>query len=61
MRIRQIGPSDPLFDKPYEASESASVPAWDKAAPTAAPATGLSRFIKSKKKVPALLGGKRSS
>jgi ATP-dependent RNA helicase RhlE len=58
---RRQAPSDPLFDKPYEASDPGSVPAWDKAAPTAAPATGLSRFIKSKKKVPALLGGKRSS
>ena len=51
-------PADPFFDKPYEPSPNAAAPAWEKGEP-AAPATGsgLSRFIKPKRKVAMLLGG----
>ena len=54
-------PSDPLFDKPYEPDPNAD-PVWEgKSSSTAAPAassgSGLSRFIKPKRKVAALLGG----
>lgn len=53
-------PADPFFDKPYEPSASAEPAAWE--AKDAAPAAstgggGLSRFIKPKRKVAALLGG----
>jgi superfamily II DNA/RNA helicase len=50
--------SDPFFDKPYEADPNAS-PGWEggPAAP-AAPASGLSRSIKHKRKVATILGGK---
>ncbi|MBP7503751.1 MAG: DEAD/DEAH box helicase, partial [Aquabacterium sp.] len=53
--------SDPFFDKPYEADPSAD-PAWEtkSAAGQVAPAgggSGLSRFLKPKRKVAALLGG----
>jgi superfamily II DNA/RNA helicase len=48
--------SDPLFDQPYEPDLSAD-PAWEKKS-AQPPATGLSRFIKPKRKVAALLGGK---
>ena len=52
-------PADPFFDKPYEPSASAEPAAWEaKDASPAAPAgSGLSRFIKPKRKVAALLGG----
>ncbi len=50
-------PSDPFFNQPYEAQADAE-PAWEKPAQTAAPSTGLSKYIKSKKKVASLLGGK---
>ncbi|MBI5924839.1 MAG: DEAD/DEAH box helicase [Aquabacterium sp.] len=52
-------PSDPFFDKPYEPDPSAD-PVWEDKAAAATPAsgaTGLSRFIKPKRKVAALLGG----
>ncbi|RZL10868.1 MAG: DEAD/DEAH box helicase [Rubrivivax sp.] len=55
-------PSDPLFDKPYEPDPNAD-PVWEgKSSSPAAPAagssgSGLSRFIKPKRKVAALLGG----
>ncbi len=52
--------ADPFFDRPYEPSTGAStVPGWDKAdaGAAAAPASGLSRYIKTKRKVGALLGG----
>jgi superfamily II DNA/RNA helicase len=54
--------ADPFFDKPYEPAAGAD-PSWesgDKAAstPAPAPASGLSRFIKPKRKVGTLLGGK---
>ncbi len=52
-------PSDPFFDKPYEPSAASSEPAsWEKQDSTAVKAgAGLSRFIKPKRKVAALLGG----
>jgi ATP-dependent RNA helicase RhlE len=52
-------PADPFFDQPYEADPNAS-PVWEKAAAAApAPArAGVSRYIKPKRKVAALLGGK---
>ena len=59
-------PSDPFFDKPYEPDPSAD-PVWeDKAAATSTPntagaGTGLSRFIKPKRKVASLLGGSGTS
>ncbi len=49
-------PSDPFFDKPYEASASAAEPAWENKTP-AAP-RGMSPNIKSKKRVAALFGAK---
>jgi len=55
-------PQDPFFDKPYEPDPSAD-PVWEdkSAAPSQAAgsgaAGGLSRFIKPKRKVAALLGG----
>lgn len=53
--------ADPFFDKPYEPDPSAD-PVWEakNATPAAAPGgtgSGLSRFIKPKRKVAALLGG----
>jgi len=52
-------PADPFFDKPYEPSEAAEPASWEAkdAAAGAAAGTGLSRFIKPKRKVAALLGG----
>jgi len=54
-------PADPFFDKPYEPKASEAPADWDKddAAANAAGAagSGLSRFIKPKRKVAALLGG----
>jgi ATP-dependent RNA helicase RhlE len=56
-REPQRPPSDPFFDKPYEASAGEAEPAWEKNA--AAPASrGLSPNIKQKKKVAALFGAK---
>ena len=49
-------PSDPFFDKPYEASASAAEPAWENKTP-AAP-RGMSPNIKPKKRVAALFGAK---
>ena len=49
-------PSDPFFDKPYEASSTTAEPAWERKAP-AAP-RGLSPNIKPKKRVAALFGAK---
>jgi superfamily II DNA/RNA helicase len=48
-------PRDPLFDQPYEENTSAS-PAWEKAPlEPASPRGGLSRYIKPKRKLAALL------
>jgi len=57
---RSAAPADPLFDRPYEPSGSGQA-AWEKgaAAPTPAPARGLSPNIRAKKKVATLLGGGR--
>ncbi|MDO8376065.1 MAG: DEAD/DEAH box helicase [Aquabacterium sp.] len=56
---RSAPPSDPLFDKPYEApAEAADKPAWEqKATMPSAPVRGLSPNIRSKRKVASLLGG----
>ncbi len=53
-------PADPFFSQPYEAAPDAAEPAWERPAPgAAAPApSGLSRYIKPKKRVASLLGGK---
>jgi len=52
-------PSDPFFDKPYEAPAQASgdKPAWEQKAAVPAPGKGLSPNIRSKRKVAMLLGG----
>ena len=53
-------PADPFFDKPYEPSAAAEPAAWetkDSVSTAAAGGNGLSRFIKPKRKVAALLGG----
>ncbi len=57
-------PSDPLFDKPYEPDPSAD-PVWENKGPASTTAgaggpssgSGLSRFIKPRRKVASLLGG----
>ncbi|MBB3282869.1 DEAD/DEAH box helicase [Mitsuaria sp. BK037] len=49
---------DPLFDKPYEVSERAEAPSWEKGG-AQAPRSGLSANIKPKKKVAALFGAKK--
>src|SRR3990167_2497084 len=52
--------SDPFFDKPYEADPSADPALETKSAAGQAPpagGSGLSRFLKPKRKVAALLGG----
>ena len=55
-REPQRPPSDPFFDRPYEASATAGEPAWEqRAAPVG---RGLSSNIKPKKKVAALFGAK---
>ncbi|TDP81006.1 superfamily II DNA/RNA helicase [Aquabacterium commune] len=52
-------PADPFFDKPYEPSAAAEPASWETkdSVSTAAAGNGLSRFIKPKRKVAALLGG----
>jgi superfamily II DNA/RNA helicase len=50
-------PSDPFFDKPYEASATGTEPAWESKVP-AAPRS-LSPNIKPKKRVAALFGAKQ--
>ena len=54
---RAAAPSDPFFDKPYEAERDRSRAGLGEAR-RAAPARGLSPNIKPKKKVAALFGGK---
>ncbi|WP_374316086.1 DEAD/DEAH box helicase [Aquabacterium sp.] len=59
MPVRRQAPADPFFDKPYEPASDAD-PTWDKKiepTPGGAAGSGLSRFIKPKRKVAALLGG----
>jgi len=57
---RRAPSSDPFFDRPYEAANPEAQPAWESAAAnsTTSNKTGLSRYIKPKRKVPVLLGGK---
>ena len=51
-------PSDPFFDKPYEAAlGSSGQPAWEQKAALPAPARGVSPNIRHKRKVASLLGG----
>ena len=51
---------DAFFDRPYEASASTELPAWDKGpAGSAAAPRGMSSNIRPKKKVAALFGAKR--
>ena len=60
VRAPRQAPKDPFFDQPYEADPNAS-PVWEKqAAVPAAPGSrsSISRFIKPRRKVAALLGGK---
>jgi superfamily II DNA/RNA helicase len=60
VRAPRQAPKDPFFDQPYEADPNAS-PVWEKqAAAPAAPGSrsSISRFIKPRRKVAALLGGK---
>ena len=54
-------PADPFFDKPYEAGERDSAPAWEKAktAASAGGGKGLSSYIKPKRQVAALFGAKK--
>jgi len=50
--------ADPFFDKPYEPSASNAPASWEKAEAPVKPAGGISRFIKPKRKVASLLGGR---
>jgi hypothetical protein len=55
-------PSDPFFDKPYEAPTGAEPPAWEKAKPAAgAIGKSLSPYIKPKRQVAALFGAKQAA
>ncbi len=49
--------ADPFFDRPYEEAPNTEPAAWEKAQADALPAKGLSRNIRPKRKVAALLGG----
>lgn len=49
---------DPFFDKPYEADPNAK-PTWEIAVPLPSSGRSISSNIRSKRKVAALLGGKR--
>jgi superfamily II DNA/RNA helicase len=66
-RYRESKParvSDPFFDQPYTPQPASSEPVWEKQPPAPTPASpvrgGLSPYIKPKKKVAALFGGKKS-
>ncbi|HSV68794.1 MAG TPA: DEAD/DEAH box helicase [Methylibium sp.] len=50
-------PADPFFSQPYEANADAE-PAWETAKAAAPASSGLTRYIKPKKRVASLLGGK---
>ena len=62
--FRPPAPSaDPFFDKPYEAGSRDEPPVWEKTkagGPAGAAGKGLSSYIKPKKQVAALFGGKRA-
>ena len=55
-RPGRLVPTDPLFDKPYEAPERDAAPAWEKTR-AAAPAAAKTPNIRAKHKVASLLGG----
>jgi superfamily II DNA/RNA helicase len=52
--------ADPLFDKPYEPSAPSQRAAWEEASPAVPVPRGPSTNIKSKKKVAALFGAKKT-
>ncbi len=57
-RRAAAAPADPFFSQPYEPTPDAQ-PSWERAAPAATPSpSGLARYIKPKKRVASLLGGK---
>jgi ATP-dependent RNA helicase RhlE len=59
-RTAPAAPKDPFFDQPYQADESAS-PVWEKGAAEPANArASVSRYIKPKRKIAALLLGTKS-
>ena len=60
-RAPSAAPSDPFFERPYEATSGETPPGWD-APPKTAPAGGRvgTPNIRPKKKVAALLGGAKS-
>ena len=61
---RAAPPSDPIFDRPYEASSSEAAAEWEKTSSETQPPRsggGLSPSIKPKRKVAALLGGGRKA
>jgi len=57
--VPPVAPSDPFFDRPYEAIDAAAEPAWDKKKATEPAPRGLSANIKPKKRVAALFGAKK--
>lgn len=55
---RRAPASDPFFDRPYEPpAEDQATAAWDRAPAPAAAGNSLSRFIKPRRRIAALLGG----
>ena len=54
--VRRAEPVDPFFNKPYEPAADAD-PVWEDKAATPSGGSTVSRFIKTKRKVAALLGG----
>lgn len=53
-------PSDPFFDKPYEATERTDAATWEKSTPADAAASLRSPSIKPKRALAALFGGGKS-
>jgi ATP-dependent RNA helicase RhlE len=53
--------TDPFFDKPYEASSTGEEAAWEKKSSSTPAPRGLSPNIKTKKKVAALFGAKKTA
>jgi superfamily II DNA/RNA helicase len=58
-RGARSAPSDPLFDQPYVETAEVEAAPWEKAPAEAAPRNALSRYIKPRRKVAALLGGSK--
>jgi ATP-dependent RNA helicase RhlE len=54
---RSAPPADPFFDRPYVEPTTEALPSWEKAVEVKPATPGLSRYIKPKRKVAALLGG----